>query len=93
MLTAEESVQLGEYALAGHIVHRVNGSELAARSTRGILGIPDVQVQRAAEKLERELSRHAVVKELAEYSFRVVEAGGHVDLPALGREWVSRWHV
>jgi hypothetical protein len=52
-----------------------------------------MQGQRAAKKLERELSRHAVVKELAEYSFRIIEASRHMDLPALGRERAARRHV
>ncbi len=62
VFAADEAVQLSEYALAGRVVHRVDGGELAAGAARGILGIPGVQGQRAAEKLEREPSRHAVVK-------------------------------
>ncbi len=93
MFAADEAVQFIEYALAGRVVHGIDGGELAAGPAWGILGIPAVQGQRAAKELERELPRHAVVKELAEYSFRIIEASRHMDLPALGRERAARRHV
>src|SRR4029077_6086125 len=80
----DKVVQFSEGALAGRIAGGIDGGELAAGPSRGVLRVPEVQGQRAAEKLERQLARHAVVKEPAEHPFRIAGAGGHVDLPARG---------
>src|SRR2546429_3965332 len=75
VLSAEGAIHFGEYALARCIVHRIDGRELAAGTTRSVFGIPQMQGQRAVQELERDPPRHAVVEDLAEYPLRVVLAG------------------
>jgi hypothetical protein len=68
------------------LVRGVDRDELAAGTAVGVLGIPQQQALEAADELERNAARDAVVGDLGQDLLGVVEAGRRVDFPALGRD-------
>ena len=93
VLAADEAVEFGEYPLARGIVPRIDRRELPARAARRVLGIPDMQGERAAQELERDIPWYAIGEKLADHAFRIVVAGGYVDFPALRGYRVTRRHL
>ncbi|OKI12281.1 hypothetical protein A6A08_17075 [Nocardiopsis sp. TSRI0078] len=85
---AHECVQTGGDRGALVVVGRVDGDELPAGPAIGVLGVPVVQQVPGGDELEGDAPFHAVVPDPGQDRFRVVQAGGDVDLPSLVRQVV-----
>lgn len=91
--TAQRDVQLGERALERGLVGRVDRHQLAAGTAERGLRVEHEHHGAAAEELEREPSRHAVLPHGVDDALGVVEARRDVDLPALGGQIELGWGV
>ena len=82
-LTVEQVSQLDEHGLELRLVGRINGDELAAGPTVGLLRVRQEKMLGASDELEGDAARDAVVGHGGEQGLGVVEAGGDVHLPPL----------
>ena len=85
-LTVEQVSQLDEHGLELRFVGRVDGDELAAGPTVGVLRVRQEKMLGASDELEGDAARDAVVTNGGEHGLGVVHAGGDVHLPPLRRQ-------
>jgi hypothetical protein len=91
-LAVEQRAELGEDALAGGVVLRVDRDELARVAAGRVLRDPGEQRGRRPQELERDAACDAVVPHRVEHPVRVVLGRRSVDLPALqGEVLTDRW--
>ncbi|MFD0635875.1 hypothetical protein ACFQ9X_34235 [Catenulispora yoronensis] len=86
LLAFEKLLEIAETPLQRTVVQRIEGHELSAGSARGVLAVLGVDDRRAAQEFERQPSLKAVGVHYGKDLLGVVQAGGHVDLPALFRQ-------
>lgn len=87
LLAGEQFVQLLGDAAALLLVGGVDREELSAGAAVGVFGVADVQQVPGRHALEGDRARDAVVPDLGQHAFGVVQAGGDMDLPALAGEF------
>jgi hypothetical protein len=85
-LTVDQVTELPADDFQLGFVAGIDRDELSARTAPGVFGVAHQQGRAAVDELERQAAIAAVPERVVEDPVRVVQAGRHVDLPALVRQ-------